>query len=71
MNGSKGTKGGAGGSGKADGFKAWMAKVDAAVAAKCGLSASDLPDVCYRDWYEDGVTPKSAAARAVKAAREF
>lgn len=58
------------GTSKAGGFRAWMAKVDAAVAAKTGLSALDLPDCPYYSWYEDGVTPKSAAAKAIKAARE-
>lgn len=50
------------------GFKAWMAKVDAVVSARSGLSADDLPDCCYRDWYDDGVKPAAAAARAIRMA---
>ena len=49
-------------------FAAWFAKVDAAVVALCGMSVNDLPDCCFRDWFEDGVSPSSAARRAVKAA---
>lgn len=47
-------------------FRAWFAKVDAAVAAKVGIGVLDLPDYPYRDWYDDGVTPAAAAARAVR-----
>lgn len=51
-------------------FEEWLRAVDAAISAKCGLTHDDLPDCCYRDWYDDGVSAKSAAARAIKAARE-
>jgi hypothetical protein len=51
-------------------FEQWMTAVDAAVERLCGLSASDLPDVCYRDWYEDGISPATAARRAVRNANE-
>lgn len=34
------------------------------------LSHDDLPDCCYRYWFDDGVRPRQAAARAVKAAGE-
>lgn len=50
---------------KYDTFKAWMAAVDAAVDAKVGLSASDLADIAYYDLYEDGVSPTSAAKKAL------
>ena len=26
-----------------------------------GVSLSDLPDLTYRDWFEDGIDPKDAA----------
>lgn len=51
-------------------FDEWMRDVDAAVARKCGMSHHDLPDCPYRDWYDDGVSAKSAAAKAVRMARD-
>lgn len=47
-------------------FEAWMRAVDAACEAKCGLSVHDLEDVAFADWYEDGVSAKSAALRAIR-----
>ena len=52
------------------GFDAWKAKVNHFCVRKCGMTTDDLPDCCYRDWYEDGVTASSAAARAVRAVRD-
>ena len=50
-------------------FAVWMAKVDAKIAAKAfGLGSDDLPDCCYADWFEDGVSPSEAAAKAIKSA---
>ena len=43
-------------------FKIWLAKVDRIVSAKCGIGVDDLPDMCYRDSFDDGVTPKEMAA---------
>ena len=51
-------------------FRLWMAKVDLLVAATCGLSTSDLPDCCYSDWFEDGMSPRAAAKKAIKLANE-
>lgn len=51
-------------------FEAWMREVDAAVSRRMGLSVYDLPDVPFRDWYDDGTSPRSAAARAIRAANE-
>lgn len=50
-------------------FDAWMKLVDSLVQRKTGLSVYDLPDCAYRDWYDDGKTPASAAAKAVKLAK--
>lgn len=47
-------------------FEAWLAKVDAAIRAKTGLTLRDLDDCPYADWYEDGVSPATAAKRAIK-----
>lgn len=51
-------------------FDEWMKVVDYTVAERTGLSAFDLPDCPYHDWYDDGVRPASAAARAIKNAKE-
>jgi hypothetical protein len=48
-------------------FTAWMKKVDAHIAAKCcGLTSDDLPDICYRDLFDDGTSPASAARKAIR-----
>lgn len=49
-------------------FESWMARVDAVLAGRVGVSSADLPDCCYRDWYEDGWTVTQAAARAMRMA---
>lgn len=51
-------------------FESWMENVDRAVAAKTGLRVHDLPDCSFRNWYDDGVRAKSAASRAIRAARD-
>lgn len=48
------------------GFDAWMKKVDAEVQKISGMSSSDLGDVPYRDWYDDGVAFSRAARRVIK-----
>ena len=52
-------------------FNIWMARVDAYIEQKFGLSSSDLPDYCYRDAFDDGASPGSAAKAAIRAAKEF
>jgi hypothetical protein len=47
-------------------FEEWMKQVNSHLP----MSSDDLPDVNYRDWYDDGVSPKSAAARALKYAMD-
>ncbi len=55
-----------------DAFKNWMAKVDAILAKKLGgLDSSDLPDWMYFDAFDDGMSPATAAKKALKAAKEF
>lgn len=49
-----------------DSYDSWLQAVDDAVARKVGLSIHDLEDVPLMDWYEDGVSPASAASRAIK-----
>src|SRR5262245_12217044 len=38
-------------------FDEWMVRIDNAVQALSGLSAHDLPDAPYRDWFDDGLSP--------------
>ena len=49
-------------------FERWMKLVDLYVSSMIGLSVYDLPDCCFGDWYEDGMSPKSAARKAVRSA---
>jgi hypothetical protein len=43
-------------------FAKWMAEVNSYVEANCGVGCADLPDVGYRDMYDVGCEPESAAA---------
>ena len=52
-----------------DKFDAWMRKGDAVVSRQ-GLSVHDLPDVSYRDWFDDGMSPARAAAKAIRMAKD-
>ncbi|MGH7539338.1 MAG: DUF5419 family protein [Gemmatimonadales bacterium] len=49
-------------------FAQWMKAVDATVERIVGLSANDLADAPYRDWFDDDMDPTTAARRAVRAA---
>lgn len=51
-------------------FDQWMAEIDQYVTRRVGCSVYDLPDCCYRDWYDDGDSARTAAAAAIRAARE-
>jgi len=53
-------------------FEQWKAIVNAIVESLAGgLSSDDLPDYDYRTAYENGVSPSTAARKAIRAAREF
>lgn len=47
-------------------FEQWMARVDCLCEAKSGLSIHDLPDCCFRDWFDDGIAPGRAATLAIR-----
>lgn len=47
-------------------FEEWKRQLDALLRAKYGLESSDLADCAYRDWYERGVSAKSAARKALR-----
>ncbi|HUS47381.1 MAG TPA: hypothetical protein VM098_04645 [Phycisphaerae bacterium] len=46
-------------------YEAWRAAADQRMQAKHGIALDDLPDCCYRDWYNDGVSVASAVKKAV------
>jgi hypothetical protein len=39
-------------------FDSWMAEVDRLVEAAIGLSTADLSDRAYRDYFDDGLSPR-------------
>jgi hypothetical protein len=51
-------------------FDEWMRAVDAQVEALAGCNIYDLPDCCYPDWYDDGLSPREAAQRAIRNAND-
>ena len=50
-------------------FTEWLTAMDRIVEAKTGLSYEDLEDRPFRDWYDDGVSPASAATRTIRYSR--
>ena len=44
-----------------DTFQTWLRKCDAVISGKVGLGLNDLPDANWRDYFEDGLSPKDAA----------
>ena len=55
-------------------FEQWMKEVDRFLSDDPntgGMTSSDLPDCAYADWYERGMSSKSAAKKAIKSAMEF
>ena len=52
-------------------FEQWMQLVDKIISDKLmGMTSEDLPDICYRDYYDDGMTPRQVAAMAIRSAME-
>jgi hypothetical protein len=51
---------------KKQSFEQWKEKVDKIIADKLGgFTSDDLPDICYADLYEDGISPSAAAKQAM------
>ncbi len=48
-------------------YKDWFRAVNAWVEAIAGCVVMDLADCPFYDWWEDGVSPKVAAKRALEA----
>lgn len=44
-----------------DKFIKWLAKVDDHLIKKVGLTHLDLPDGPFADWFDDGISPATAA----------
>ena len=52
-------------------FEHWMKSVDKIISDKLmGMTSADLPDMCYRDYYDDGMSPRQVAAMAIRSAME-
>lgn len=47
-------------------FEQWMQKVDSKVGAMTGLSVHDLADQPFRDWFDDGMSPREAALETLE-----
>ena len=50
-------------------FADWMKKVDEILMTALYLDSRDLPDCCYRDWHESGMSPADAARQAIRDAQ--
>jgi len=51
-------------------FEQWMSRIDRLLWHTRGISAQDLPDCQYRNWYDDRVRPIYAANRALRRATD-
>jgi hypothetical protein len=47
-------------------FAGWMKTVNDWVWTLVRVSVHDLPDAPFRTWYDDGLSAKEAAGRAIK-----
>jgi hypothetical protein len=48
-------------------FERWMGMVDTRIRKLAwGITARDLPDCSYRDWYDSGMSPTEAADEALE-----
>lgn len=53
-------------------FDVWMAKVDAAIERLTGgFNSEDLPDFCYKDFYNAGDDHLMTAKQAIEYAEEY
>ena len=47
-------------------FEQWKGRIEDLLVRFVGISADDLPDCPYYDWYEERLRPVRAANRALK-----
>lgn len=52
-------------------WREWMRTVNLEIVKRVGLSADDIEDMPYRDWFDSGTKPASAACKAIKRAGAF
>ncbi len=50
-------------------YEQWMRQVSQEIISKCGMTADDIDDWCYTNDYEEGMSSKRSAARAIRNAR--
>jgi hypothetical protein len=48
-------------------FNEWMAVLDSHVWTKMGVSVHDLPDMSFRDWFDEGISPEQAVLLVAEA----
>ena len=41
-------------------FDRWMREADQVLVGRIGVVSDDLPDAMWRDWFEDGFSPREA-----------
>ena len=51
-------------------YDAWMRDVNIYIEKCAGCSADDLPDCCYADWHDQGMTVGAAARKAIRSAKD-
>ena len=42
-------------------FSKWLHQCDVVVSGKLGFGLHDLPDATWRDYFDDGLSPRDAA----------
>jgi hypothetical protein len=50
-------------------WEQWRREVDAEIMRRVSMTSDDLPDWNYRGAYEEGLTAKRAAAKAIQYAK--
>lgn len=50
-------------------FEEWMRQANNECLALCSMDLLDLPDVAFRDMYDEGKSPKTAARAAIREAK--
>jgi hypothetical protein len=52
-------------------FPEWMKAVDSACSGTLGVVTADLPDMCFRDWYEAGYQTQDAMDEILENLRDM
>lgn len=52
-------------------YDQWKKEVDAFVEARLGIDTECLPDMPYRRWYDEGLSPARVAQKAIAKARQY